>query len=420
MKTSNKVFLLPSIILLLAIVVKIFDFPNHLLFVVGALSLILILLIVFLIFEIRKQKSSQEKIPHPIFCLFSFLIILLPYIGMFQQKPLPNLIYAGMVIAVIFYFKKINSNRYSFVSFISPYNYRNFVLQNLLLVILNSPFIDIIPDKFYSPSFTPKYEQSKGPELFIDEAHNNYHTLSGLYTTFSNILKKDGYNVKPFSKKFSDKSLKSTKLLVISNALNIKNLDNWEYSVNKAFDENEIKCIKDWVSNGGSLFLIADHPPFSIASEDLAKAFGFKFADGIARKKQKSGDDLFCRKNNMLLENEITNGNKPKEFVDSIITYTGQAFQIPDSAKSILTFNLSYAEFLTLKGESDPVKDILGLSQGAYMKFGKGKLVVFGEAAMFSGQFGAGLSWAKVGLNSPKAKNNYKLLLNIVHWLDNK
>jgi hypothetical protein len=53
------------------------------------------------------------------------------------------------------------------------------------------------------------------------------------------------------------------------------------------------------------------------------------------------------------------------------------------------------------------------------MKCGKGRIVVFGEAAMFSGQLGAGLSWIKVGMNSSEAKNNYKLLLNIVHWLDN-
>ena len=65
-------------------------------------------------------------------------------------------------------------------------------------------------------------------------------------------------------------------------------------------------------------------------------------------------------------------------------------------------------------------ENISGYSQAAYLPYGNGKIVVSGEAAMFTGQFGAGLSWQKVGLNSPKAKNNYKLLLNIIHWLDTK
>lgn len=419
MKTSNKLFLLPSIILLIALVVKIFDLPNHILFVAGAIFLIFVLLLVFLIFEIRNPKAPKQKIPHPVFFIFSFLVITLPYVGMFQQRLIPILIYSGMVLGLIFYFRKINSTVNSLKTFVSPYNYRNFVLQNAILVVLNSPFTDILPDKYFSPAFTSRYETSKGPEIFIDEAHNNYHTSSGLYYTFSSILKKDGYNVKAFSNVFSDESLKQIKLLVISNALNKKNEDNWKPPVYDAFDEREIISIREWVYNGGSLFLIADHPPFSIASKNLASTFGFTFGDGTARQRAKSGEDLFCRKNNMLHVNEITNGSHPFEVVDSIITFTGQAFLIPDSAKSILTFNSSYAQFLTLNGESNSMTDITGFSQGAYMKFGKGRLVIFGEAAMFSGQFGAGLSWAKVGLNSPKAKNNYKLLLNIIHWLDN-
>jgi hypothetical protein len=44
---------------------------------------------------------------------------------------------------------------------------------------------------------------------------------------------------------------------------------------------------------------------------------------------------------------------------------------------------------------------------------------MFGEAAMFTAQL-AGASKAKVGMNSEYAEENYKLLLNIIHWLDGK
>jgi hypothetical protein len=38
--------------------------------------------------------------------------------------------------------------------------------------------------------------------------------------------------------------------------------------------------IKQWVSEGGSLFLIADHIPFPKVAESLSLAFGFEFSNG--------------------------------------------------------------------------------------------------------------------------------------------
>ena len=58
-----------------------------------------------------------------------------------------------------------------------------------------------------------------------------------------------------------------------------------------------------------------------------------------------------------------------------------------------------------------------GLSQGAYLEFGKGRVVVFGEGAMFTAQL-AGPNRFKVGMNAKEASENYQLLLNIIHWLD--
>ena len=47
----------------------------------------------------------------------------------------------------------------------------------------------------------------------------------------------------------------------------------------------------------------------------------------------------------------------------------------------------------------------------------KGRVAIFGEAAMFTAQL-AGRNQFKVGMNSDEAPENYKLLLNVVHWLD--
>jgi hypothetical protein len=50
------------------------------------------------------------------------------------------------------------------------------------------------------------------------------------------------------------------------------------------------------------------------------------------------------------------------------------------------------------------------------MEVGKGRVAVFGEAAMFSAQL-AGPQKMPIGMNSPDATQNYQLLLNVIHWL---
>ena len=59
------------------------------------------------------------------------------------------------------------------------------------------------------------------------------------------------------------------------------------------------------------------------------------------------------------------------------------------------------------------------LSQGAYKKYGKGRIVAFGEAAMFTHQI-QGPKKTKMGMNNKVAPENHQLLLNIIHWLDGK
>jgi hypothetical protein len=66
-----------------------------------------------------------------------------------------------------------------------------------------------------------------------------------------------------------------------------------------------------------------------------------------------------------------------------------------------------------------PIINIHGWSQGAFKKHGKGRIVVFGEASMFTAQLG-GPDKRKMGMNREDAKDSYKLLLNIIHWLDGK
>ena len=101
------------------------------------------------------------------------------------------------------------------------------------------------------------------------------------------------------------KKLRECKILIIVNALNEKNVGNWQNPVYSAFTKQEISDITQWVSEGGSFFLIADHMPFPGAVNDLAIQFGFQFENGHATKKIK-GADLFCRKSKTLHNNLIS------------------------------------------------------------------------------------------------------------------
>lgn len=174
--------------------------------------------------------------------------------------------------------------------------------------------------------------------------------------------------------------------------------------------------MKAWVTEGGSLFFIADHMPFPGAAGDLAAAFGFTFNNGFALNPERLNFPSIFRKQDGTLQNSPVTGE-----IDSVVTYTGQAFQVPENAISVLTFG---ENFYTLMPDTawrfsaeTPQKSVEGWSQGAIMNFGKGRLAVFGEAATFTSQT-VGDRNRIIGFSDPYAPQNATFLLNIIHWLD--
>jgi len=296
---------------------------------------------------------------------------------------------------------------------------------SLLLTALSFPvclFAQQVSDTTFRPEIrNPEYRFGKGPIVMIDEAHHNFHNKDGRYGPFAYLLERDGYVVKGFTGEFTPENLSKTKILVISNALNEINEENWYLPTPSAFTPGEIIAVQQWVEQGGRLFLIADHMPLAGAAKELAAAFGFEFSNGFAVDTTRQGTAFFSREENTLADNNITNGRNPAERIDKIATFTGQAFRIPADATPILTFGKHYINLMPdtawVFTDKTPTISAEGWSQGAYKKSGKGKVVVFGEAAMFTAQL-SGSPARKVGMNDPAAGQNYRLLLNIMHWLD--
>ena len=275
-------------------------------------------------------------------------------------------------------------------------------------------------DTTYTPIVkNPVYETGEGPVIFIDEAHYNFHTLDGRYKAFAQLLGKDGYKMLPFTKLFTKKELEKGKILVISNALHKDNTERWSLPTPSAFSKEEINAVNDWVKNGGSLFLIADHMPMPGAAADLAASFGFTFYNGYAVDTTKRGSDTFDLEKGTLLSGTITDGRNDAEKIDSVTSFTGQGFEIPPNAQPMLMFNSHFMMFMTEEAgritEETRRISAAGFFQGAFMEYGKGRLVVFGEAAMFTAQTGGGRIF---GMGSPEAPQNEQFLLNIIHWLD--
>lgn len=209
---------------------------------------------------------------------------------------------------------------------------------------------------------------------------------------------------------------------MVVNAVHESNLQQWALPVPSAFNDEEIECVRKWVENGGSLFLVADHMPFAGAASRLASQFGFTLHNGFAMDTARR-DDYFCRINNSLHSNIITNGNNTDEWTDSILTFTGHAFEIPGDATPLMIFPDGFMEWCPdtawVFNHTIPLP-INGLYQGAFKEYGEGRVVILGEAMMITAQLIGGLSWKKIGMNSPKAPYNHQLLLNIIHWLDGK
>lgn len=268
----------------------------------------------------------------------------------------------------------------------------------------------------------PAYQKECGPIVYIDEAHYNFHTRNGGFLPFAKLLEQDGFIVKGLAESSaSPGALKDCKILVIANALDSLNEENWFLPTPSAFTPAEIKTVKQWVHQGGSLLLIADHMPFAGAAYDLGKAFGFDYLNGFAYTRQRSWPpSIFTISDSTLADSPVTNGSRDYENIDTVATFTGSAFRIPPDAIPVLVFR---PEHFSLQPDTawqftadTPKQDLKGYFQGALLQYGKGRLAVFGEAAMFTAQIANGT--LKAGFNSEVAPQNAQFLLNVIHWLD--
>ena len=115
------------------------------------------------------------------------------------------------------------------------------------------------------------------------------------------------------------------------------------------------------------------------------------------------------------------------ESINPIRAFTGSAFLAPPAnAKPLLVFTNSAISYMSTKQwnghwnytEITPTISISKWYQGATLEFHKEKIVLFGEATMFTSQYVN--VYGYVGLKAKGAEQNEQFLLNIMHWLSHK
>ena len=292
-----------------------------------------------------------------------------------------------------------------------------------------------VPDRDFRPPVPrPAYAPDAGPRLCLDEAHHNFHTLADRFWAFGELARRDGYRVAPSRVPVTAQALAACDLFAISNAQSSDlPWNRYPTPTPSAFGDDEIAALRAWVEGGGRLLLIADHMPLAGAAARLAAAFDAQFTDGFAYKSAPAGADsaaemaaretptLFRREDGTLAAHPILAGRDSTERVTQVRSFTGQAFRLLRG--DLVPVMVLPADFIVLMPryawQFDSTTRRIpagGWVQGATRRLGRGRVALFGEAAMFSAQV-AGPQRRPMGMNAPGAEQNPQFTLNVLHWL---
>ena len=310
----------------------------------------------------------------------------------------------------------------------------------------------------------PAYQAGAGPLIAFYDAPPDKSSANEQYPGLLALLEADGYRTRRITGPLSPSSLKDAGVLFIRSpgsvaALKIASAhagrpaDAEVDAVQAAFlTDREVSVLVDWVRDGGSLLLIADHPPFPLAAAKLTAALGVtNWPNGNAGVRtdlcgptpgnsgcwapdpdgHRSATNIVFHRPEfppktspalvtlegpasrlayqsaaaVLARHPITEGREPGEQVRRVVTIGGSAFQPPRGSIPILTLPPTAVIRRRLTADAP----IGGWVQGAVTGFGNGRLALFAESAILSGGIDVtpGTVWA----------DNRQFVLNVMHWL---
>ena len=270
------------------------------------------------------------------------------------------------------------------------------------------------------PAFT-----SHAPLVLYDEGHHNAHRLRGTYAPFCELLRSDGYRIEVVRERFTAAALARARILVSVNAAGGSNPKLFGFNLvplrkgrrdAAAYTAAEIEAVRKWVADGGSLLLVADHYPFGVAMRGLAAAFGVTMHGGYVEVEDQYAGQTdassvrFSRENGLLPLSPIVTGRHAAERVDVVQSFTGQSLDAREGF-ALLALPPSAVEYVPPPPEFKEQR--AGRSQAVALEYGRGRVIVLGEAGMLTAQIEDG---RRFGMNLPGIDNR-QFALNIMHWL---
>lgn len=230
-----------------------------------------------------------------------------------------------------------------------------------------------MPDRSFRPMIEDRaYAPGTGPVVCFDQSHSNAHTLDEGFWPFAEVVRRDGYLVRPITAALH--RLAECRILVI---------------VSPRSPIRHANQIRTWVAAGNSLLLAVDGDSL-VGSSELAPAFGVTLIDAPVK------PATFRSVDRTLRPHAIARGRHAKESATSVTTFASQTMRVPTTAEPLLV-------------ASD------GSVQGAVMRVEMGRAAFFGDATLFTAQI-AGPDRRLVGMNA-RGTENFRFVLNVMHWL---
>ena len=313
---------------------------------------------------------------------------------------------------------------------------RPHVFRFAMLVMLAAAFAAApaaaqqVPDTLFDTSIArPAWTVGEGPRLVLDQAHFNFHRLAGRYRPFGDLARHDGFRVSAGTAPLGRESLAECDLLVIANAAGALDMGD-STAEHDAFTPDECAAVRAWIEKGGALLLIADHAPFGAATASLARALGVDLrnsytADPRRGAKGSETNPIYEPGAGLDTTHAIVRGRDASERVRRVKAFTGESIAGPPGAVKVCALSdeayditMSFAAFQRARGKVPKSARLSASGRAQVIAFtlGKGRVVVAGEAAMFTAQLAGPGGEYKMGMNEPGIDNR-QFATNVLRWL---
>jgi hypothetical protein len=249
--------------------------------------------------------------------------------------------------------------------------------------------------------------------ILVDEAHGNRHGLGtveapGTLRWMVQPAEEARISVYGSYVAIRPESLADVQLLVVAGATA-------DIGGTGAFSDGEIRAIHDWVRGGGALLLLSDHHPYGERVRRLAEAFGVRSSvDAVADPAHSDPRAPGAARIRFGMDGAPLGAHPVLGGVRRVVTYGGQALARPDSGTGVILPLAPSARLLTGRRLFPDVPREQHAQLIAF-SYGRGRVVVSGETALFTAQRKLD-GGAVFGVGDTEA-DNARLAINVISWL---